>query len=271
MSQFPAALAPKEEDVAKMLAVSAHIGAKNLDPAMERYTWTRRPDGVHLFDLGKTWEKITLAARIIAAIEHPSDICVISGRPFGQRAVLKFAQFTGAQALAGRYTPGTFTNQIQSKFLEPRLLILSDPRVDHQPLKESAYVNIPTIAFCNTDSPLLHVDVAIPCNNKGKFSLGFMYWLLCREVLYLKNIIPRGTQWEVMPDLFFFRDTQEEEAKEDATAGQAFDQSAAAAPQGGEGWANTAESQSWEQSANQTDSWNANAVPSGESWDANHQ
>jgi hypothetical protein len=66
------------------------------------------------------------------AIENPKDVIAISARPYGQRAVLKFAQYTGAQSIAGRFTPGTFTNQITKQFREPRLLVVTDPRTDSQ-------------------------------------------------------------------------------------------------------------------------------------------
>jgi small subunit ribosomal protein SAe len=88
--------------------------------------------GVHIINLRKTYEKLLLAARIIVSIENPADVCVISARPYGQRAILKYAAHTGATPIAGRFTPGTFTNQIQAAFREPRLLIVCDPRIDHQ-------------------------------------------------------------------------------------------------------------------------------------------
>ena len=141
----------KEEDVTKFLACSTHLGSTKVDFQMEQYVYKRRADGIYIINIKKTWEKIVLAARAIVAVENPSDICVISSRPYSQRAVLKFAVHTGANPVAGRFTPGTFTNQIQAAFREPRLLIVTDPRLDHQPIIEASYVNLPVIAFANTD------------------------------------------------------------------------------------------------------------------------
>uniref|UniRef100_A0A2I3GEF4 Small ribosomal subunit protein uS2 n=1 Tax=Nomascus leucogenys TaxID=61853 RepID=A0A2I3GEF4_NOMLE len=141
----------KEEDVLKFLAAATHLGGTNLDFQMEQYIYKRKSDGIYIINLKRTWEKLLLAARAIVAIENPADVSVISSRNTGQRAVLKFAAATAATPIAGRFTPGTFTNQIQAAFREPGLLVVTDPRADHQPLTEASYVNLPTIALCNTD------------------------------------------------------------------------------------------------------------------------
>jgi len=208
------------DDAYKFLACEVHIGASNADFQGEQYVFKRRADGIYLINLGYTWEKLKLAARAIAAVENPADVCVVSARPYAQRALLKFAAHTGATPIVGRFVPGSFTNQIQKNFKEPRLIVVSDPRVDHQAINEASYVNIPVISFTNTDSPLKFVDIAIPCNNKGVQSIGLMWWLLAREVLRLRGkIIVEKTFFvlndlKIMPDLYFYRDPEEQKKDE---------------------------------------------------------
>lgn len=69
-------LAFKEEDATKMLVAGTHFGSTNVNFQMEQYVYKRRQDGVHIINLGRTWEKILLAARAIVAIEQPGEVCI---------------------------------------------------------------------------------------------------------------------------------------------------------------------------------------------------
>jgi len=208
-----------EEDVKKIIAAQICCGTQNVREEMRPYIYRRSNELLHIFDIRKFWDKINLAARVLVAIHSAGDVCALSERQYGKRAVLKFASFTGAMPMAGKYIPGTFTNQITKKFCEPQILVCQSPVGESQAITEASYMNVPVIAFCNSDSHLRNVDVAIPCNTNGKEAIGTCWWMLCRQLLKFRGKIPAHLDWDVMPDLFFYRDldeVQEEEQEPEA-------------------------------------------------------
>ncbi|OBS69228.1 hypothetical protein A6R68_02231, partial [Neotoma lepida] len=197
----------KEEDVLKLLATGTHLGGTNLDFQMEQYIYKRKSDDIYIINLKSTWEKMLLAAQAIVAMERTLLMVFLV-----QSAILKFAAATGTTPVAGRFTPGTFTNQIQAAFREPQLLVVTDPRAHHQPLTEVSYVNLPTIALCNTDTPLRYLGSSLSESDVVDAGPGSTPQ---------DGTISLEYPWEVMPDLNFYIDPEEIEKKEQADAEKA--------------------------------------------------
>jgi len=160
---------------------------------MERFVNHVTPEGVPVFKVEETLNKIKLAARLIAGQPNLEDVICVSSRDLGQRAVIKFASFTGCQAVNNaRWTPGVLTNHNTKQFKEPRLMVVVDTYADRKAIIEASYMNIPVIALVNSDSSLQYVDVAIPCNNKSTQSISMIFWLLAREVMVLNGQLRKG-------------------------------------------------------------------------------
>ncbi|MEM3506527.1 MAG: 30S ribosomal protein S2 [Candidatus Bathyarchaeia archaeon] len=178
-------LLPLEE----LLAAGLHIGTRTKTEFMEPYIYRVRPDGLFILNISETNKKIKIAAKFIARFE-PSKVLVISSRLYGKTPVEKFCELTRTIPIVGRFVPGTISNPLNPKHIEPSLVVVTDPRADRQAVEEASAAGIPVIALCDTDNVFSEIDLAIPVNNKGRRALATVYWLLAREVLRERGEIP---------------------------------------------------------------------------------
>merc|ERR1712050_262879 len=154
-------LTQKEKDLLRLVHSETHLGNTNYNRSMERYINHFTNEGVPVFKIEETLNKIKLAARLVAGVPSIEDVIVVSSRDLGQRAVIKFATYTGASATSdARWTPGVLTNHMTKQFKEPRLMVVVDTYADRKAIVEASYMNIPVIALTNSDSSLQFVDVA---------------------------------------------------------------------------------------------------------------
>jgi len=160
----------------------AHIGTRQKTANIKDFIYKVRNDGLYIIDVKKTDERIKIAAKFLAKYD-PKDILVVSVSQYGQKPIRMLAEHTGIQLLDGRFRPGTLTNPSSKGFLEPNLLIVTDPLADAQALHEAENIGIPVVGLCDTNNETKYLDIVIPTNNKGRRALALVYWLLTRAIL----------------------------------------------------------------------------------------
>ncbi|USH00753.1 30S ribosomal protein S2 [Thermococcus argininiproducens] len=186
------------------LAAGVHIGTQQKTKDMKRFIYRVRQDGLYVLDVRKTDERLRAAGKFLAKFD-PERILAVSVRLYGQKPVKKFGEITGARSIPGRFLPGTMTNPLVKNFFEPDVLVVTDPRADHQAMKEAIDVGIPIVALVDTENLLSYVDLAIPTNNKGRKALALIYWVLAREVLFNRGDITAREDFKVPVEEFEMR------------------------------------------------------------------
>ena len=170
-----------------------HIGTKFRTKYMEQFIYKTRPDGLSVLNLQKIDERIRVAASFLAQYDQ-KDILVISRRENGWKAVELFGKLTGVRFFAGRYPPGILTNPNLEEYTEAKIVFVVDAWPDRNAVIDAVKVGIPVIALCDTNNQSNFIDFVVPCNNKGKKSLGLLFYILTKEFLRLKGKLQEGEE-----------------------------------------------------------------------------
>ncbi len=167
------------------IRVGTLVKTKSMIPFISR----TRPDGLHVIDVGKTLSRIDVAGKFIARAQI-DRVVVYASREYALTPVQKFCELTGAIPLTGRFMPGTFTNPLYPRHIDPEIVAVSDPAMDFQAVGEASKIGIPVIAVCDTDNVTTNIDLVIPANNRGRKALAAVFWLLARTVLMYSGRLP---------------------------------------------------------------------------------
>ncbi|MCK9277183.1 MAG: 30S ribosomal protein S2 [Methanoculleus sp.] len=176
-------LVPVEE----YLAAGVHIGTQQKSKDMMKFIYRVRGDGLYILDIQATDDRVKTAAKFLSQYE-PAKILVVTSRQYGQYPAKKFADAVGGMAVIGRFIPGMLTNQRLNKYIEPDVIVVTDPIGDAQAINEAVQTGIPIVALCDTNNMTKYVDMVIPTNNKGRKALSVIYFLLTKELLRLRGV-----------------------------------------------------------------------------------
>ena len=197
----------------KVLSTGIRVGTAVKTKFMRQYITESSPEGLYMLNIDMTLERIKTAAKFINRMDI-KRVIVCSGREYANTPIEKFCEMTGATMMLGRFMPGTLTNPSLPFYIEPQIMLISDPQVDSQAITEATNAGIPVIGVSNTDNLTSKLDLVIPANNRGRKALATVYWLLAREILIQKGELTEDQDMKYEIDDFEtkIKDMEEDES-----------------------------------------------------------
>lgn len=178
-----------------------HIGTKFRTKHMDNFIYKTRPDGLSVLNVQSIDERIGIAAKFLAQY-GPDDILVVSRRENGWKPVKMFSKLIGNKHFVGRYPPGVLTNPQLKDFIEAKVMLVTDAWPDKNAILDAQKIGIPVVALCDTNNQANGIDLVVPCNNKGKKSLGLVYFLLARMYMLHRGLIKNEKDFKNTVDDF---------------------------------------------------------------------
>lgn len=188
-------LVPNEE----YLKSGIHIGTKFKTKYMANFIYKTRNDGLSVLNVQQIDARIRTMISFMSQYA-PGEIMIAARRENGWKAVRLFGQLTGAKIYIGRYPPGILTNIQLKKFTEVKLIVVTDPWPDRNAVDDAIRMGIPVIGLCDTNNQANNIDLVVPCNNKGKKSLGLLFWLVTKGYMEERGLVNKGSFSKTIDD-----------------------------------------------------------------------
>ncbi len=185
----------------KYLSAGVHIGTKFKTKSMSRFSYKINPAGLVILDIKRIDERLGIVSKFLAKYD-PKDILIVGRRENSWKPIKQFAKLTGVKYFVGRYPAGVITNTQLDIFVEPKVLLVSDPWLDKNAIKDARSIGIPIVALCDSNNTTRNIDVVLPCNNKGAKSLALIFWVLANEFLHEKGELPKKKDISIPPEEF---------------------------------------------------------------------
>ena len=183
MGETQELLVPNDE----YLKSGIHIGTKFKTRYMANFIYKTRTDGLSVLNIQQIDERLRFLANFLAGYA-PEEILVVCRRESGWKPVKLFGKLTGAKVFAGRYPPGVLTNSALDRYMETKVLLVVDAWQDRNAALDAVKVGVPVAALCDTNNQSNYLDLVVPCNNKGKKSLGLVFYILTKEYMEKRGL-----------------------------------------------------------------------------------